>query len=439
MTQELATTQDFRPLPIPAQLQEVGLSIVEDAKSGTRAIVIPPEVRERVNVIDPVTSLVQSDPNWSPRISLVTLDADAKAGKHFYEQAGKKLAPTKQALEVLSKAAGILYTKTARIPRAELDAGEVGYQATLGIRRSDGTVEEIQREKVWAEDAERSEIEDAVSRAEAWENGHKTGQPKFGHRGEPSWAAEVEKRWIKEKKDRYAKTESKAVLRAIRAALQIPHTFTSQEAAKPFLVIGFNYTPDYTDAEVRKIVAAVALNARATMYGPSAARELTSGPPTDATPEPSIKGDSGGGQQAEEVAEGRPAGNGQEQAEAETGPDTPSASSSVPDSEPEPSLEQEPAKPVASFQAPPDIAGVAAEIARVSAVKIPAESDESAGLTLQEVKEKGGVGERWIAWQLKTRKFDSIADDVERFVELVMPDLWKRYQDDKAKAEASAA
>jgi hypothetical protein len=154
----------------------------------------------------------------------------------------------------------------------------------------------------------------------------------------------------------------------------------------------------------------------------AAAQSLTSAPSTDATPEPSIKGDSDGGQQAEE-------------AKASTESGCAGAASSVPDSEPEPSLEPEPSEQASSFKAPPDIADSVAEIARVSAVKVPPESDESAGLTLQEVKEKGAVGERWIAWQLKTRKFESIADDVERFVELVMPDLWKRYQADKKKAK----
>jgi recombination protein RecT len=184
---------------------------------------------------------------------------------------------------------------------------------------------------------------------------------------------------------------------------------------------------------VRRVLEATSLEPGESvelLYGSPERAALTPAPPVDVTPEPSVKSDSDGGDQEkgeEAVA-----------ASAES-TSTGGASSSDPDSESEPSLEQEPAKPVASFQAPPDIAGVAAEIARVSAVKIPAESDESAGLTLQEVKEKGAVGERWLAWQLKTRKFDSIADDVERFVELVMPDLWKRYQDDKAKAEASAA
>jgi recombination protein RecT len=176
----------------------------------------------------------------------------------------------------------------------------------------------------------------------------------------------------------------------------------------------------------RRVLEASALDpaeSTALLYGP--VRELTPAPPVDVTPEPSISSDSDGGQ-----------GSGEEAAAASAeSTSTGDASSPVPDSEPEPSLEQEPAKPVASFQAPPDIAGAVAEIARVSAVRIPAESDESAGLTLQEVKEKGAVGERWLAWQLKTRKFDSIADDVERFVELVMPDLWKRYQADKKKAE----
>jgi len=258
--QELA----LRSVPVPSFLQDLGVKFAYDEASNARLVLIPRTVSEKVNVIDPVTSLVQADPNWTPRISIAELNPSGD-GPHFYKQAGGKLAPTKQALEVLGKAAGILYTKTRRIPRSELDEGEIGYTATLGVRRSDGTVEEISREKVWNEKVERNDIEAAVGRSD------KTGA---------AAAAEIEKRWLKELQDRYAKTESKAVLRAIRSSLQIPHTFSPADAAKPFLVIGFNFTPDYNDAEVKRALVAAGLNASEALYG---SRELPSGDGSDLT------------------------------------------------------------------------------------------------------------------------------------------------------------
>lgn len=252
-------------VPVPRFLQDIGVAILEDKTLGARIVAIPSAVREKCNVIDPVTSLVQADPNWSPRISVCELNP-SKDGPHFYSQAGGKLAPTKQALETLAKAAGILYTRTARIARGELADGEIGYRATVGIRRSDGTVEEILREKVWVEEAERAEVEEAVTAARAYNNGQRTNNPKWVPDSD-EWKAEVHKRWLREMRDRYAKTESKAVLRAIRAALQIPHTFTPADAAKPFLVVGFNFTPDYDDEEVKRMLVAAGLNAQAAIYG----------------------------------------------------------------------------------------------------------------------------------------------------------------------------
>ena len=179
----------------------------------------------------------------------------------------------------------------------------------------------------------------------------------------------------------------------------------------------------------RRVLDASALEpdeSTALLYGP--VHELTSVPPTDVAPEPSITSDSGGdGQQAEEA-----------EANAESDPETGTATgdaSSAPDSEPEPSLVPEPAKPPAPFRVPDHVAGQASELERLSAVKVPPESTERAGMTLREVADSTN-GKEWLHYHLRLRKFASIADDVERFVELALPDLWTRWQADLAEAEA---
>jgi len=417
MSTELARRQEFRPLPIPKPLEEAGLTIAIDERTGARAIVIPASVRERCNVIDPVTSLVQADPNWSPRISMVELDPDAKAGKHFYEQAGRKLAPTKQALETLAKAAGILYTKTSRIPRAELNEGEVGYVATVGVRRSDGTVEEIQREKVWVEEAERAEIEDAVTRAEEWSNGQKTGNPRFGHQGEPSWVNEVNKRWLKELKDRYAKTESKAVLRAIRAALQIPHTFTTAEAQKPFLVIGFNFTPDYTDAEVRRIMTAVGLNAQAALYG-NGGQTAALPAATETAPEPPDEAAAPGGEGTTGAGESQ---------EGEATPETNERDAASPSPDADIPIE-EPAQASFADMAP----NREALLEKALATEIP--SKANAGKTIaQRLKAKDH--ETWLANALTIDWPDDFRSALELVAEEKHPKVFKAWKDKQEGAE----
>lgn len=389
MTDNAIATRDDAPaavaVPIPAVLRELGVRIAEDAASGNRLVLIPSEVRQRVNVIDPVTSLVQADPNWTPRVSVAELNPDPDNGPHFYKQAGGKLAPTKQALEVLAKAAGILSTTTERIPRAELDDGEIGYRATVTIRRSDGTTEQVQREKVWVKEAERAEIEDAVrnARTKRWQHGDD---------------AEIEKRWLKELRDRYAKTESKAVLRAIRAALQMPHTFTPQDAAKPFLIIGFNFTPDYNDVETRRMLVAAGLNAQAAVYGPRAlddSEPRTAGGGSESGPQAGL----GGGASAAGPAPG--------------------------DDDDEP----EPGAPAAAAADPELEARIAA------AGETVIDSDQRRGQTIASVVAESAAGDEaaqdWLLWALSPRRMwhrqgKPIDAALDLYVQHRDPALWER-------------
>jgi hypothetical protein len=249
------------PVPIPRELQEAGVRIAEDP-GGLRVIVLPPEVRQRVNLLTPVSSWNQADPNWTPSISLVKLDKDA----HTYFLPGGKLGLNKQALETLGRCAGVLYTRTTRVPLAELHAGEKwAYRATVGFRRSDGSIDEVTRERGFNEEAEQMEIEDAVRSAEGYENGQKTGRPKFAT--DEAVKAECRKRWIAELRHGPAKTESKAINRALRAGLAMPSSVKAADLNKPFLVIGFNFTPDYSDPTVKRALVAVGLNAQAAIYG----------------------------------------------------------------------------------------------------------------------------------------------------------------------------
>lgn len=240
-TEAAQTTQEIalRAVPVPSFLQEVGVKMALDEETGARLLLFPDAVRQVANVIDPVSSLCQADPNWSPRISVAHLNPDPDNGPHFYKQKSGKVAPTKQALEVLAKAAGIVQIRSERIHRDYLDAEEPwAYRGIVVIRRSDGTTEEIS--------AERTAGTDALDK----EHGRE-------------------------------KTETKAKLRAIRAALQIPHTFSPADAAKPFLVVGFNFTPDYNDVEVKRALIAAGLGSEQAMYGSS--RELPSGDGSDLT------------------------------------------------------------------------------------------------------------------------------------------------------------
>ena len=130
------------------------------------------------------------------------------------------------------------------------------YRATVGFRRSDGTVDEVTRERGFNREAEQMDIETSVRTSE-----------KFGGQSKENQDAEIQKRWIAELRFGPGKTESKAINRALRAGLAMPSSVAARDLQKPFLVVGFNFTPDYSDPIVKRALVAVGLNAGAAIYG----------------------------------------------------------------------------------------------------------------------------------------------------------------------------
>lgn len=406
----------IKPVPIPRELQEVGVKIGQD-ESGLRVIVLPPAVRDAVNLLTPVSSWNQADPNWTPSISLVTLSAEKDV--HTYTLPGGKLGLNKQALETLGKAAGVLYTRTARVPAGELHEGETwAYRATLGFRRSDGTVDEVTRERGFSREAEMMEIEDAVRKARG------DSGPRYAT--EAAVEAECRKRWIAELRFGPAKTESKAINRALRAALAMPSSVKPATLQKPFLVIGFNFTPDYNDPDIKRALVAAGLNAQAAIYGgreiSNALPELAAGDvPGSATPAP-----------PEDVAgleDVPPPGDGEQASAGERAP-----AEAPRHSEPafEPAFDDETPEPV--DEPPP------ADEPPVQGLQIPAKAIDEAGATIvrgegatgKSVKTivemaKGGhaTAEEWLIWAARELEDeDPRWQALKVYVEHREPDVW---------------
>lgn len=256
MSEEVATR---RPANLPPALAEIGVQIATD-DSGFRAVVFPPEVRQRCNLLFPVSEIAQADPNFTPSVRIAQLDVQA----HAYEstQQRGKFAINKQGLEILGNCAGVLYQKTGRIPKAEIEDTELGYWGEIAIRRSDGTVEPIRREKVVDREVEEYKIRSTVARMD---------------KSDAEKRKIFDNRWLAEREHMRAKCESKALLRAMRAALQIPHLYTRAELQKPFVVVGYSFTPDYDDPETKRLLVAHGLAATNTVYGER--RALDAPPP----------------------------------------------------------------------------------------------------------------------------------------------------------------
>lgn len=387
-----------KAVPIPAQLQELGVRIAEEEDTGLRVIVLPPALRERVNLLTPVSSWSQADPNWTPAISLVQLDE----ASHTYPLPGGKKGLNKQALETLGRVAGVLYTRTARVAKDELQEGELwAYRATVGFRRSDGTVDEVTRERGFNREAEQMEIEDSVrSKPQVYDT-------------EAKVAAEIRKRWIAELRFGPAKTESKAINRALRAGLQMPASVAAKDLVKPFLVVGFNFTPDYSDPEVKRALVSVALNAEQAIYG---GRERSEQMPEieagDIPATPSAHSADGEQGEAEVAAEPEPSsGDADEQGGGQA--TEPAAVSS----EPEPDLDG------------PKLKAPAAAINAAGELK--ARGDK----TVAEVVTAAAQGDKrsrdWLGWAMRNLsegEGDERLASIKLFASEQTPDLWAELQ-----------
>lgn len=232
----------IRREPVPRELEALGVKIAVDPVSDMQILIIPKELREKANVLAPIQAFQQADPNWRPSLRVVELDPDPVNGPHFYKQQGGRVAPRKQALELLADAAGVVQIRTTLMGRERVEVSSViaetfTHLAILRIRKSDGTLRTLEASRTYEPFAEYEEIRTSVG------SGQYAKTP-----GTPEYDAEVRKRWLNEIKFAKAKNESKAINRAIRAAIQSPQTYNPADAAKPFVVVGWNLAPQSSEA-----------------------------------------------------------------------------------------------------------------------------------------------------------------------------------------------
>lgn len=382
-----------RPAALPPALAEIGVQIATD-DSGYRAVIFPPEVRQRCNLLLPISEVASADANFSPSVRIVQLDVAA----HTYEsnQQRGKYALNKQGLEILGNCAGVLYQKTGRIPKHELEDDELGYWGEVAIRRSDGTMAVFRKERVVNREVEEYKIRSAVAKM------NKTDQEK--HRI-------FESRWLAEREHMRAKCESKAILRALRDALNVPHLFTPQELQKPFVVVGYSFTPDYNDPDMKRLLVQHGLAATSAIYGEPVAIEgptaqqreadrilpseeqvaeqlgLASGEPEPSPDMASPKAESAGGEEGLGATTTPPATNPEADLPQRTEPTTAGGGASTQESSaspPAPAPSTEPEPPAPSPAAPPT-SGVVLSFGRYQ------------GSTIDQIYEKEPSYVEWLA------------------------------------------
>lgn len=173
---------------VPPALAQAGVTIVE--QDGVRVVEIPDEVRAKFNVLLPVSEIVQADPNWTPAIRACKLNVETETYRDSNSPRGTRSA-NKLGLYKLATTAGLGRPETTRLQIA--DPNKIGWQATVTVRRSDGTLEPITQSKIVDVDVEREKVMAGVKAAAG--RGADEGKPW----SETGIKATFERRWLYER------------------------------------------------------------------------------------------------------------------------------------------------------------------------------------------------------------------------------------------------
>lgn len=241
---------------MPPSLRGSGTRVIE--RDGIRSVAFPPEVFERYNVVTPSRELAALDPMWRPQIVEIQLDAE----QHGYPAEKKgDVALAKNGIMALAAGAGI-EIRTRRMKRDELRDSEIGWTATARVRQTGGAFTEIEQSKVIDLDHEKELISDQAWSAEQ-RYAAKDNRPANREKAMET----ARQRWLKERPHMDAKAETKAALRAIRAAMQLRHALPANQFSRPWLVVKIGFAPDYDDPAIRAQVVAAGLGAASDVYG----------------------------------------------------------------------------------------------------------------------------------------------------------------------------
>lgn len=245
---------------------------------------------EKANLLLPVTTLKQQLGPWHElRVTEVWVNPDPSAGEVYKVGSVEKpgggdksrwvdvFALGRPALDKIAAAAGIVWDFRGSGPEFLSDR-KVVYKAIGAVRLPDGT---------WQPVVERKMIDLDVIEEEVRERHRKRGQEKAQEYrqsgGKKGVNPDIMDQWVEQqvraemlqwRKSLLQRAETGARLRCIRALLAIKSHYTQEELRKPFVVPRIDFSPDYSDPEVRRIVLQHGLDAASRLFGPAPAPAL---------------------------------------------------------------------------------------------------------------------------------------------------------------------
>ena len=223
----------------------------------------------KYNVLFPQSQMTQISPYHRIRVEEVKINPDPEGGDVFKVGARKAgngwqdvLSLSKTGILKLATAAGIVWNwNETRVLSSSKDY--VLYQAVGAMRKPSGE---------WIPLKATKEIDLDVIEAETYESNLKKAEsmkPDQLKGMTPEQWADMQTRtnMIQWKKNKLMRAETGAMLRVVRALLSIKHQYSPQELKKPFAVPTVDFTPDYSDPEVKRMIAEQSLKAASDLFG----------------------------------------------------------------------------------------------------------------------------------------------------------------------------
>lgn len=229
---------------------------------------------KKFNVLVPTTHMQQISPFHKMRIEEVRVDPNPDNGEVF--KVGSKkvgnswqnvLSPAKPAIMKLANAAGIVWNwNETRVLAANRDY--VLYQAVGAIRKPSGE---------WIPLKATKEIDLVVIEEETLESNLKKAdglkEDKLNGLTKQKWAEQqTRSNMIQWRKNKVMRAETGAMLRVVRALLNLKMQYSPQELQNPFIVPRVDFSPDYTDPEVRRMVQEQGVKATTELFGAAASQ-----------------------------------------------------------------------------------------------------------------------------------------------------------------------
>jgi len=199
-----------------------------------------------------------------PMVSLVRVSADPRDGDCYKVGSRKNgsewedlFALAKPALDRVASAAGINFVTMRVDDRSSRDRCEVECRAAMKNESGAWVV------KTYRKELDMRDVEDARRQERAKAN-ERAGKDK---KTPEQLEDELRNEMAQYRKHLAARTETGAILRAVRGQLGIRSQWTKGELAKPFVVMRVDYAPDASDPVARRFLMEQGARASEALFG----------------------------------------------------------------------------------------------------------------------------------------------------------------------------